>query len=130
MSRFLARLVINAVALWAAVQWVPGISFEGDWIGLALVALIFGIVNAFIKPLLKLFTCPLIILTLGLFTLVINALMLQLTSSLAGTFNLDFYVESFRAAFGGGLVVSIVSIILSIFLGGEDKNRRERRERY
>jgi len=122
MSRFLARLIINAVALWAAVH---GITYEGDWVGLALVALIFGIVNAFIKPLLKLLTCPLIILTLGLFTLVINALMLQLTSWLAGTFNLDFHVDNFGAAFWGGLVISIVSIILSIFLGGEDPERRE-----
>ncbi|MCC7355787.1 MAG: phage holin family protein, partial [Anaerolineae bacterium] len=105
-------------------------TYDGDWVGLALVALIFGIVNAFIKPLLQLLTCPLIILTLGLFTLVINALMLQLTSSLAGTFNLDFHVDNFGAAFWGGLVISIVSIILSIFLGGEDKKRQERRERY
>lgn len=126
MSRFLARLIINAIALWVAVQWVGGITYEGDWVGLALVALIFGIVNAFIKPVLRLLTCPLIILTLGLFTLVINALMLLLTSALASSLNLGFHVADFSAAFWGGLIVSIVSVILSLFVGGDDKGRDRR----
>jgi putative membrane protein len=123
MSRFLTRLVINAVALWVAVQWVGGITYEGDWLGLALVALIFGLVNAFIKPVLRFLACPLIILTLGLFTLVINAFMLLLTSALAVGLNLGFHVADFGAAFWGGLIVSIVSVILSLFIGGDDKRR-------
>jgi len=123
MSRFLTRLVINAVALWVAVQWVGGITYEGDWLGLALVALIFGLVNAFIKPVLRFLACPLIILTLGLFTLVINAFMLLLTSALAVGLNLGFHVADFGAAFWGGLIVSIVSVILSLFIGGDGKRR-------
>jgi len=122
--RFLIRLIITAVALWAAVAIVPGITFTGGWISLLVVALIFGLVNAFVRPLLKLLTCPLILLTLGLFIFVINALMLWLTSSLSRSLGLGFHVDGFASAFWGALVVSIVSVLLSIFVrdegGGHD----------
>lgn len=121
--RFLLRLIVTAVALWAAVALVNGITFTGSWISLLLVALIFGLVNAIVRPLLKLLTCPLVLLTLGLFVFVINALMLWLTSALSVSLGLGFHVAGFASAFWGALVVSIVSVLLSIFVpddaGGE-----------
>lgn len=119
--RFLIRLVINAVALWAAVALVNGITFTGNWLSLLLVALVFGIVNAVVRPLLKLLTCPLVFLTLGLFIFVINALMLWLTSKLSVSLGLGFHVAGFASAFWGALVVSIVSIILSLFVRDEEE---------
>lgn len=118
--RFLIRLVITAVALWAAVALVNGITFTGSWISLLLVALVFGIVNAIVRPLLKVLTCPLVLLTLGLFIFVINALMLWLTSTLSVSLGLGFHVAGFASAFWGALVVSIVSIVLSIFVPDVD----------
>lgn len=114
--RFLIRLIITAVALWAAVALVNGITFTGSWISILLVALIFGLVNAVVRPLLKLLTCPLVLLTLGLFIFVINALMLRLTSTLSVSLGLGFHVAGFASAFWGALVVSIVSVLLSIFV--------------
>lgn len=119
--RFLIRLLINAVALAAAERLIDGITYTGEWIWLLAVALIFGFVNATISPLLKMLTCPLILLTLGLFTLVINGLMLQLTAYLAGFFDLSFKVDSFWAAFLGALVISVVSFVLSLLLGEPEK---------
>lgn len=118
--KFVIRLLINAVALAAAERLIDGITYTGDWIWLIGVALIFGIVNATISPLLKMLTCPLIVITLGLFTLVINALMLELTAWLAGFFDLSFRVEGFWPAFLGALVISIVSFVLSLLLGDLD----------
>jgi putative membrane protein len=114
--RFLIRLIITAIALWVAVALVNGITFTGSWIALLFVALIFGVVNAVIRPLLKLLTCPLVFLTLGLFVFIINAWMLWLTSALSGSLGLGFHVAGFASAFWGALVVSIVSVLLSIFV--------------
>ena len=85
-------------------------------------AVILGLVNAIIRPLLKLLTCPLIILTLGLFVLVINALTLWLASSIANWFGVGFYVNSFWAALAGSVIVSIVSVIANILLGDDKKD--------
>lgn len=116
---FALQTVINAVALWVAAWAIPGITFGGGSSGqviktVIIVALIFGIVNALIKPILKLISLPLIILTLGLFVFIVNALMLQLTSWLAGKFDLAFHVDHFfwDAVFGA-LIVTFVSMILS-----------------
>jgi putative membrane protein len=114
---FLVRLLINAVALWIAIQLVDGIEHRGSWWSLLLVAVLFGLLNASIRPLLKLLSLPIIILTLGLFIFVINALMLRMTSWLSGMLNLGFTVHGFWDAFFGGLIVSIVSLVLSIFTG-------------
>ncbi|MBC8449245.1 MAG: phage holin family protein [Chloroflexi bacterium] len=127
MTRLIIRWLINAAALWAAAALVSGIGYEG-WPALLIVALIFGLVNALIRPILKLLTCPLQVLTLGLFTIVINALMLLLTSWLADQFNIAFWVSGFWPdAVLGALVVSVVSIVLSIFLKDRDEERRKRR---
>ena len=114
---FLLRLLINAAALWAAIQLVDGIEHRGSWWSLLFVALVFGLLNASIKPLLKLLSLPIIILTLGLFLFVINALMLLLTGWVSGLFNLGFHVDGFWDAFLGGLIVTVVSLVLSIFTG-------------
>ena len=113
---FLIRLLINAAALWVAVEIVPGIGYRGHWSLLLAVALIFGVLNAVVRPVLKLLALPLLILTLGLFTFVINALMLLLTSSVSGVLDLGFHVDGFWTAFWGALVVSLVSLMLSIFV--------------
>ncbi|MDH7486289.1 MAG: phage holin family protein [Anaerolineae bacterium] len=126
MNRLIIRWLINAAALWAAAELVSGIGYEG-WPALLIVALIFGLVNALIRPILKLLTCPLQMLTLGLFTIVINALMLLLTSWLAGQLKISFWVKSFWPdAVLGALVVSAVSIVLSIFLKERGEERRRR----
>ena len=116
---FALQTVINAVALWVAAWAIPGITFGGGSTGqvvktVIIVALIFGIVNVFIKPILKLISLPFIILTLGLFVFIVNAFMLALTSWLAGKFNLAFHVEHFfwDAVFGG-LIITFVSMLLS-----------------
>jgi len=125
---FLVRLLINAAALWVAVQLVDGIEHHGSWWSLLFVAVVFGMLNAGIRPLLKLLSLPIIILTLGLFILVINALMLLMTGWVSGLLNLGFYVRGFWDAFLGGLVVSIVSLLLSIFTGvGQTKVHVESR---
>ena len=113
---FLIRLLVNAAALWVATRLVPGVSFTGGWLPFLGVALVFGVLNAFIRPLTKLLTCPLILLTLGLFSFVVNGLMLWLTSALSGALDLGFHVTGFWAAFLGALVVSLVSTILSMFV--------------
>jgi putative membrane protein len=113
---FIVRWLVNAASLWVATRLVPGVNYSGGWIPFLGVALVFGIVNAFIRPVAKLLTLPLIILTLGLFSFVVNGLMLWLTSSLSGALDLGFRVNGFWAAFFGALVVSIVSTLLSILI--------------
>jgi putative membrane protein len=116
---FAIQTVINGIALWVAAWAVPGITF-GDssttsstfWT-VAIVALIFGLVNALVRPIAALLSLPFIILTLGLFIFILNAAMLQLTSWLAGQFNLAFHVnEFFWDAIWGSLIITFVSLIL------------------
>jgi putative membrane protein len=125
--RFLIRLLVTAAALWAAVLLVPGIDYDGHWAGLLGVALVFGVVNAVIRPLLMWLTCPLVVLTLGLFILVLNGLLLWLTGLASGALGLDFRVVGFWPAVIGGLVVGIVAAVLTLFLG--DGKRRQARRR-
>jgi putative membrane protein len=125
MRHLLLRLIINAIALFAATQvGIPGLRFDGDWKTIAVVAFIFGLVNALIRPLLTLLTCPLVLLTLGLFTLIINALMLALTGWFAEQFHLGFVVDGFWAAFVGAFVVSVVSWALTLVVGWENEHKR------
>lgn len=113
---FIARLLINAAALWVATRFVPGVTYSGGWIPFFAVALIFGFVNAVVGFTTKVLTFPLIIVTLGLFIFVINGLMLWLTSALSGALGLGFRVEGFWPAFWGAFVVSIVSTALSLVM--------------
>jgi len=114
--KLLLRLLINAAALWVAVRFVPGISFEGNPVLLLVVALVFGIVNTIVKPIVTLLSLPAVLLTLGIFLLVINALMLWFTGWLSTNLGLGFHVDGFGAAFLGGIVVSLVAWALSVFL--------------
>jgi putative membrane protein len=114
----LFRLLINAAALWIAARYVDGIDYTGTLPGLLVVALVFGVVNTIIKPVLKLLALPVRILTLGLFTLVINAGMLWLTARIAGDWG--FRVSGFRAAFVGALLISVVSTVLGWLVPDKD----------
>jgi putative membrane protein len=118
--RFLLRLLINAAALWVAVKIVPGITYTGEWLPFLGVALVFGILNAFVRPLVKLLTLPIIFLTLGLFALVVNGLMLWLTSWLSASLGMQFHVDGCLNAILGALVVSVVSALLSMVLADAD----------
>jgi putative membrane protein len=111
---FVIRLLVNAAALWVATRIVPGVSYDGGVLPFLGVALVFGIINATLRPLTKILTFPLILVTLGLFALVVNGLMLWLTSSLSRSLGLGFHVSGFWSAFFGALVVSIVSALLSL----------------
>jgi putative membrane protein len=119
----LVRLIVNAAALWAATQLVPGVTYTGGWLPFFGVALVFGVVNTIIRPVAKLLTFPLIIVTLGIFLFVINGLMLWLTSRVSLALGLGFNVEGFWAAFWGAVVVTVVSTVLSLIV--TDRDRRE-----
>jgi putative membrane protein len=111
------KVVINAAALWVAELIVPGIVFGGEWWQLLVVAFIFAIVNTFVKPILQLLTLPITIVTLGLFLLIINALMLFLTSWVSTQLDLGFSVQGFLDAIFGAVIISIVSLILESVIG-------------
>jgi putative membrane protein len=115
--KFLLRLLITAAALWVAVQLVPGITYTGPWLHLVAVALVFGVVNAIVRPLMLSLTCPLVLLTLGLFIFVLNGLMLWLTAALSSAIGFDFRVSGLVAAIIGGLIVGVVSTVLNLFVG-------------
>ena len=120
---FIIRLLITAAALWVAEAIVPGIEYRGGIGGLLGVALIFGLVNAVVRPILVVLTCPLVLLTLGLFLFVLNAFLLWLTSALSGALGIDFHVQGFWAAFLGGIVIGLVSTVLNVFVGKEGKKK-------
>lgn len=117
MTYLILRIMINALSITVAVRVVHGITFTGEWWKMIIIGAVFGVVNSFIKPLLTLFALPLIILTLGLFTLVINTLMLVITADLSEPFNLGLQISGFWAAFKGAVIVSIVSMLLSWLTG-------------
>lgn len=124
MTKFILRWAINAVALFVAVRFVPGIHLQSGWMSIIWLALIFGLINAFLRPLLKFLTCPLIILTLGLFTLLINTFLFWLTGEVGQTFGVGFTLDGFWPAFLGALIVSLVSLVMSLILKDELKGRR------
>jgi putative membrane protein len=113
---FLVRLIVTAAAIFATVKLLPGLSFEGSWAQLAGVALVFGVVNAFLKPILTLLTCPLILITLGLFSLVVNALLLMFTAYVSQKLGFNFRVDGFWWALLGGVVIGIISSALTLML--------------
>ncbi|QKV93829.1 phage holin family protein [Streptomyces sp. NA02950] len=125
MKNFLVKTLANAGALGVAIWLLKDITLTGDNTGrktitLILVALVFGVVNVVVKPIVKVLAFPLFILTLGLITLVINALMLLLTSWVAGKLDLTFHVEGFGTAVLGGLIISIVAWALHMVLPDDD----------
>ncbi|MER7416774.1 phage holin family protein [Micromonospora peucetia] len=116
---FLIRLAITAVALWITTLIVPGVEVSGrsgtnSALTLVVVALIFGVVNAVLKPLIKVFGCVFYLLTLGLFALVVNALLFLLTDWIAGALDLPFQVDGFWAAFWGAIVMAVATWLISV----------------
>ena len=120
MRNLVIRLLVNALALSAAAYWVPGISIAEGFVDVLWIALVFGAINAVLKPVLMILSLPFLFLTLGLFTFVINAALLVLTAELAS----GFEVDGWATAFVGSLVVSAVSLVLGVFVGDEKKKDR------
>ncbi len=127
MLRFIVQIVVNALALWIAARLLPGISWEsavgnGDQrintlLGFLVIGLIFGLVNAVVRPVVKLLSLPLTILTLGLFTIIINAAMLMLTAWITDFTPVQFTIDSFFwTAILGALIISLISLVASMVL--------------
>ena len=114
--RIIIRLLINAAALWVAAYLIDGIGLEGDALSILIVAAIFGLVNAFIKPIVKLLSLPVRIITLGLFAIVINAAMLGLTAAVSDALTVDGFVSALL----GALVISVVSAVLGWVIPDEE----------
>lgn len=125
MRKLILRWLINTLGLFVAVAVVSGIVYDGPAWKMVIVAAVFGVVNALLRPLLALLTCPLIVLTLGLFTLVVNGAMLLLTARLAGALGVEFSVGGIGAAVLGALVVTVVSVVISLLIGTPERRERE-----
>jgi putative membrane protein len=119
MKNFVIRLFVNALALTFAAWLLDGIEMSGGFFDVLLVALVFGLLNAILKPILLFFSIPLLILTLGLFALVVNAVMLMVTARLLD----DFAVSGFWSALLGSVVISIVTMLLGSALKDGDSRR-------
>src|SRR4029079_157461 len=126
MTKFILRWAINAIALYLAVLILPGIDLRSNLVSILWLALIFGLVNALFRPLIQLLTCPLIMLTLGLFTLVINTFLFWLTSVIGQSFGFGLLIADpvWWNAFLGGLVVSLVSVVMTLILKDELNSHR------
>lgn len=126
MTKFILRWAINAIALYLAVLILPGIDLRSGLVSILWLALIFGLINALFRPLINVLTCPLIILTLGLFTLVINTFLFWLTSVIGQSFGLALIINDpvWWNAFLGGLIVTVVSVAMTMILKDELKGRR------
>jgi putative membrane protein len=127
MRKLLIRLVINAIALYIAVAVMNdhGIQAQNDsWWSILLLAIIFGLINALLRPLLIVLSCPLIILTLGLGTILINTALFYITGVIGTQFGVGFTVDGFWPALWGAVIVSLISFILSIFLK-DDSNYKK-----
>ena len=109
MTKFFVRLCINAAAIYLAADWIEGIQISGSTFDILIVALIFGVVNSILRPIIMLLTLPALILSLGLFTFVINGIMLWITQELSST----LYIADFSSAFWGALAITIVSWALN-----------------
>jgi putative membrane protein len=109
---FIIKVLINAAALWVAARFVPGIELTADVWQILLIALVFGLINAVLKPILKLLSLPVIILTLGLFAIIVNVILLAITAGLMDGLTID----GFLPALLGSIVISIVSAILNAII--------------
>ena len=128
MTKFILRWAINAIALYLTILILPGrIDLQSGLISIIWLALIFGLVNALFRPLIQFLTCPLIMLTLGLFTLIINTFLFWLTSVIGQSFGLELIISDpvWWNAFLGGLVVSIVSVVMTLILKDEMRGGRK-----
>lgn len=124
MSKLIIRWAINCLAIYAAVH-LPGVNWDNDWVSILVLGLILVLVNALVRPLAKFVGCLPIILTLGLFTLVINAFLFWLTGFIGQMFNMGYTVDNFWWALLGGLIVSVVSLVMGVILRDELKGKRK-----
>ena len=119
--RFLLHLVVTAVAFWVATQLVSGLSYSGSPAGLLLVALVFGVVNAVLGTVLRVLALPVTFLTLGLFALVINGVLLWVTGAAASSLGLGLHVDGFIPAFLGALVIGLTRAVLNAVVDRKDR---------
>jgi putative membrane protein len=122
--KLLARWTVIAIAVATAAWLVPGIRIEGGVAAYLLIAAVFGLVNALVRPIVRRLACGLIVLTLGLFHVVINALMLLLATALAQRIGVGVSIESFFDAILGVILIGVVSFLLSVFLPEQPRRRR------
>lgn len=120
MAYLILRIMVNALSIGIAVKLVEGITFTGEWWKMIIIGIIFGLVNSLVKPIITFFSLPLIVFTLGIFILIVNALMLLLTAKLSDTFNLGLHIDGFLPAIFGAIIISVVSIVLS-WISGTNK---------
>lgn len=124
LATFIVRWLITAAAVWVGAQMVSGIHLEG-WKSTLLVALILGLLNAYLKPLLVVGTFPALIMTLGIFLIFINTALLALTAWIAGKFDsIHFSIDGFWSAFFGAIIISIVSFFISMVVNPKKVGRR------
>jgi putative membrane protein len=122
LRRMVLQWLITSLAIFAAFKVVEGIRFEGNGWEIGIVAMIYSIINVLIRPILTFVSCSMIVLTLGLFTFVINAGLLLLTSNFATSLGINFHVDTFWAALWGSVVISLVSFVLNLFAGENQIN--------
>lgn len=127
MPKFIWKWLVNALALYVAIAFVPGIIQQGSgsWTDLLWLAAIFGLLNALLRPILKILSCPIILLTFGLYILVINTAMFWLAGIIGSNFNVGFTVDGFWSAFLGALVTSAINLFFSGLFNDEDKKKRK-----
>jgi putative membrane protein len=117
LRRYILQWLITSLAIFAAFSLVPGITFSGNGYEIGVIAMIYSVINLLIRPILTLITCPMIILTLGMFTVIINGVLLLITADLAKYFGIDFQIETFFTALIGAVVISLTTFVLNLLSG-------------
>ena len=117
LRRYILQWLITSLAIFAAFSLVPGITFSGNGYEIGIIAMIYSVINLLIRPVLTLITCPMIILTLGMFTVIINGVLLLVTADLAKYFGIDFQIETFFTALIGAVVISLTTFVLNLLSG-------------
>lgn len=117
LRRYILQWLITSLAIFAAFSLVPGITFSGNGYEIGIIAMIYSVINLLIRPILTLITCPMIILTLGMFTVIINGVLLLITADLAKYFGIDFQIETFFTALIGAVVISLTTFVFNLLSG-------------
>ena len=117
LRRYILQWLITSLAIFAAFSLVPGITFSGNGYEIGIIAMIYSVINLLSRPILTLITCPMIILTLGMFTVIINGVLLLITADLAKYFGIDFQIETFFTALIGAVVISLTTFVLNLLSG-------------
>ena len=126
LRRYILQWLITSLAIFAAFSLVPGITFSGNGYEIGIIAMIYSVINLLIRPILSLITCPMIILTLGMFTVIINGVLLLVTADLAKYFGIDFQIETFFTALIGAVVISLTTFVLNLLSGSNNVKVRIR----